>query len=191
MSDLSWAEYYGHDFTQIDLDRGVTISGKNGKKVCMYDDQPGLFMSRSGRVVSDEDARECGFDVEGLRRKAKADKEIAEMTASIRTKAVMAEAEIRNRHIEIEDRERDSNPFDVPPQVDVVEPGNPTDFNSKGQPRGTEHYVMDYQGGGNFNVIDRETKSVAIEKVKADVAIAGMYDAEREYVTGDKAAESA
>lgn len=81
----------------VDLNRGVTKRlHPSGFAVCMYKDQPGVYLDASGREVSDEIARSAGFDIDLLARaKAKADK-MAEARAKI-------EAEFAEKEKLIED----------------------------------------------------------------------------------------
>ena len=174
---IDWAEYYGHVPGKIDPLRGPTKrTVVGGGKVSMYKEWPGLFLDNMGNPVPDELARRVGFDVDGLRKKAVVEKRIAEATAKIRKEFEVAEAQIR-AEVEAED---EPNPFGVPiTETEVADPDRATDFNAKGEPRGTEHYMMDYIGGGFWNVIERETKNIIGAKIKGKAAIDGMLEAQR------------
>ena len=183
MVQSSWVEFYNHTPGRIDVDRGVTARrGMNGVKVAMYKRQPGMFLSPMGVEVDDDVAREVGFDVDSLRKEAQILKQIKEATDKIKTQAAGAEAKIRETA-----KQEKENPFEEP----IGEPGTPTEFNKAGDPRGTKNYVMDYHGGGYWNVVSRETGTKVLERVKANEAIAGMYDAERDHIDVSDGAESA
>lgn len=54
----------------IDLNRGVTIKTDpaTGARICMYKDEPGVFLNAHGDVVADTLAARCGFPVKDLLR---------------------------------------------------------------------------------------------------------------------------
>ena len=54
----------------IDLNRGVTIKTDpaTGARICMYKDEPGVFLNAHGAVVADTLAARCGFPVKDLLR---------------------------------------------------------------------------------------------------------------------------
>lgn len=53
----------------IDLDRGVTIRHtRDGIRVCMYKDEPGVYYTASGARIGENAARDAGFPVEDMRR---------------------------------------------------------------------------------------------------------------------------
>lgn len=54
----------------IDLNRGVTIKTDpaTGARICMYKDQPGIFLNAHGTVVAETLAARCGFPVKDLLR---------------------------------------------------------------------------------------------------------------------------
>lgn len=56
--------------TAIDLNRGVTIKTdpSTGARVCMYKDQPGVFLNAHGAIVHESLAARCGFPVKDLMR---------------------------------------------------------------------------------------------------------------------------
>jgi hypothetical protein len=176
----NWAEFYGHTPARIDIDRGVTgITSKAGFKISMYKQWPGLFLDPMGNEVDDDVARKAGFDVDALRKEALILKQIAEATAKIKADASNVEKSIRDN--------AEENPFEAP----VADPGTPTEFNKNGDPRGTKHYVMDYLGGGYWNVLARDGGSKVVDRVKNADAIAGMYEAEREHIDTSGGAEAA
>lgn len=177
---IDWAEYYGHMPERIDVDRGVTArTVEGGGKVHMYKAWPGLFLDNMGNPVADELARKVGFDVDALRKTATINKRIAEATAKIRAEFEVAEAQIRTDA----ENEDPNDPFEVPIEdSDVIDPVVATEFNAKGEARGTKHYVMDYIGGSFWHVRDRATKEIVVDKVKGKAAVAGMFEAEKNHI---------
>lgn len=60
------------DSPKLDLDRGVTVRfHPSGMKVCMYDDDPGVYLTEGAQPLNVQIAREAGYDVEkDLRQRA-------------------------------------------------------------------------------------------------------------------------
>ncbi len=175
-----WADRYGHKPEKIDLDRGMRgCTLEVGGRVWMYKDMPGLFIDQSGHEVPDEIARQK-FDVDGLRKEANIRFRIADATETIRAEADAAEVKIR-AEVEAEvEAEESTNPFNVPVEDAHVEAPQPaTDFNAKGEPRGTAHYVMKYTGGSFWSVVERASEDVMINKVKGRQAIDEMFRLEQ------------
>lgn len=75
----------------VDLDRPMYMqTSVDGEKVCMYQDEPGLYFTLSGKVVSEEFAAENGFDTEywhteaeRIRLRKEAEDEIEERLAQL------------------------------------------------------------------------------------------------------------
>lgn len=68
----------------IDLNRGVTIRlHRQGFRVCMYKDAPGLYFDSSGRELPAAVAAQAGFDVDTDAREARKRKAIDEARARI------------------------------------------------------------------------------------------------------------
>ena len=56
----------------VDFDRGVQIRVHHGgARICMYIDDPGVFLDINGGPVSDKMASEAGYPVEDLKIEAK------------------------------------------------------------------------------------------------------------------------
>ncbi len=77
---------------EIDLNRGVTIKTdpSTGARICMYKDQPGVFLNAHGAVVAETLAARCGFPVKDLMRQRRKSEALA-------TAAVQIEAEFEEQ----------------------------------------------------------------------------------------------
>lgn len=82
---------------KIDYNRGLMKRThiKTGVDVYMYKDDPGVFLNAYGTVVSEQLARECGFETEKLGKEKLKKERMAQAMALI--EAELAEAEPSNR----------------------------------------------------------------------------------------------
>lgn len=205
----TWADFYDETpGVKIDVDRGVSRKTirETGGWISMYKNQPGLYLDAKSNEVSDELARLVGFDVDGDRKEARILKEIAEVTAVIRSRSDQVEADIRSR-VEIEESSPAATPFDLevdaPHDAGMVaeadEPAEPdeavgktvtlsdlfTTFNARGLPRGTAHYIMDHQGRGLWNIVGRDGSETNVKNAKTEDALVELCNAERRYLKGE------
>lgn len=68
----------------IDLDRGVTKrTHPSGVVVCMYKNNPGVYLDTSGREVSEKVAREAGFPVDQYAKEKERREKVAAALAEI------------------------------------------------------------------------------------------------------------
>lgn len=143
--------------------------GLNGYDVCMYKDEPGVFLTKSGQPVSLKDAAKAGYDVKALQRAAVKIKLLAEASAKIekQMKAFEAESEdaIDQALAKLEGGDEDpplpGDPGDDPGEV-VTTAG--------GDPRETPTRKMEHMGFGNWNVIDKATGTILAEGITKDAA---------------------
>ncbi len=176
-----WAEFYDHEPQRIDNNRGVTMRMRDDCSVYMYKDSPGLYLDIMGNEVPEEMAIAVGFPVEEQRKEAAIQKKVKKATADIHAAADREEKKIRD------EMEAVSNEAPIEPETGPS--ARATSFNSRDEPRGTEHFVMEYQGGGLWNVISRETSAISLEKVKVQQAIDAMYDYEGDYAQTEREAQ--
>lgn len=174
MGSREVAEAFGYAPEPIDVDKGVSFreNRETGIRVYMYKRMPGVYLNQSGAFVSDEVAKAAGFDVQSDRRKADAERRIAEATRHLRLEA----AEIEARILAGEDiADLPKLPFtSAVKAADLV-----TDRNKDGQPRGTRSFLMVHVGGSNWNVVDRDSTAIVFEKVTGDVAVSKMIEAQK------------
>lgn len=72
----------------VDLNRGVTIrkDPKTGIRVCMYKDQPGIFMDIRGGVLPPAMAEKAGFDIDALKKQQHYNRELGDATSALSKK---------------------------------------------------------------------------------------------------------
>lgn len=63
----------------VDLNRGVTMKKEpeSGIRVCMYKDQPGVFLDMKGGILPESFAKKAGFDIKELDKQKKYNKALA------------------------------------------------------------------------------------------------------------------
>lgn len=68
----------------LDINRPTVIkTHKSGARVAMYKDSPGVFLDIRGRPVSEDMARNAGFDVDRLLREKSRNEKLREAKAAI------------------------------------------------------------------------------------------------------------
>lgn len=167
------ADRFGYVPGPIDLELGCTMVIGQTTRVFMYDALPGVYLSATGDEVSDEIAREAGFNLEADRRKAEMKLELAEMTKALQAKQASNEQAIRSRAQELGAPVPSPFAAAVSP-VDLV-----TSKNSAGQPRGTRDYSMEHIGGGLWNVKDVQTNELVAERLATAEATEAMLAAQQ------------
>lgn len=81
----------------IDLNRGVIVKkhARTGMQVFMYRDQPGVYLNAFAKPVSENLAKEVGFDVETLGRKKLAKEKLGAAMQAIEAELAVEHAEER------------------------------------------------------------------------------------------------
>lgn len=146
----------------IDMNRGVQMSKHpEGYYVCMYFDDPGVYMTQTCTPLGDAEAAAAGYDVAELsltreRNKlmregqAKLEREIAELTSGMRDEI---DRKLTGEGGTLVDGE------DV--QITAAKQyGAMGATNKAGQLRETEFYKMDHFGGGLWNVTEKGTRQI-------------------------------
>jgi len=80
----------------VDLEKGVImkVSPAFGY-VCMYSDEPGVYLTMKGAPVSPDVARSCGFDVDAdMKEKTRLDRRSSALAAIDRDFGIIAEGEV-------------------------------------------------------------------------------------------------
>lgn len=72
----------------IDMNRGVSIrkDPKSGIKVCMYKNEPGVFLDFAGGILPKSMAKSAGFDVDDLEKQKQYKKELGDATSDLNAK---------------------------------------------------------------------------------------------------------
>ena len=155
-----------------------------GSFVCMYTDDPGVYMNYSGHPVSEDQAAEAGYDVEAnkLERKrqelrAKALSEVDAKMARIEQDVdAMVNAAPAAAGEEAAQPAAEAQPLSV--TSDRPEPAVLKD-NAKGEPRETARRKMEGGQAGRWMVIDKASGDVVHPEAYVDTRTAEAYLMER------------
>jgi len=176
----SWSEFYGYTPKPIDIDQGACSKEMPGTgRIWMYKRLPGLYLNNRGSEVPDELAIRAGFDLEADRIEASIQKEIKEQTKRIREDGDRATTRLRESltaKAKAAKEDSHANPFEAQPQKKAGPSVEITDRNAKGDARGTKHFVMSHAGGPSWNVLNRATDEVLVDKVVGEEAIRMMIE---------------
>ncbi|MGI9297767.1 MAG: hypothetical protein ACR2QC_07705 [Gammaproteobacteria bacterium] len=155
----------------LDLDRGVTKrQHPNGMQICMYKDDPGVFMDVNGGRIASELADGAGFPVAALKverikmqrfaeARAKIEREFDEKTAGL-------EAEI----------EREFEPV-RPAGGEAItsvasQPQEPVSEAPEGDP--APQFKLQYAGSSWYNIVNLEGEIINDKKMRRDQAAETM-----------------
>lgn len=161
------------EFARFDPDRGGIVrrsGGATGFDVCMYKDNPGVFIAKNGQPVSDDDARKAGFDLKRFKREARKNELMA--NAARKIEAQMAEAsDEAETQVEAElARMEEADPEAAEATPVEATPGSGLILNSSGQPRETATRKIIHQGFGKWDLIDKSTGQIIQKGLKREEA---------------------
>lgn len=170
------AESYGYTQRPINVDLGVSIRSAGNRRVLMYKSMPGMYLNAGGGFVSDDEAREAGFDIETDRRKAERDGKLSAYKREVMLQHAENEARIRAgldpelvQHI---------TPIASAPAAPAAPVDPVTERNADGAPRGTTDFKLEHIGGGRWNVMNRADQTMIESKLVEDDAISVMVKAQ-------------
>lgn len=186
MSSQDIAEIYGYRPQPIDVDRGVSIrrAESGSALVYMYKSMPGMYLTPKGQFVSDETAKAAGFNVALDRRKAEQTRRLDEAKQRLALEFAEREHAIRDA-LDPDDRAalppiRDLAPPPAPPEPPAFSGDVVTERSQDGAPRGTKDFQMVHVGGPQWNVVERDTTAIVVQKVKIGEAAEAMISAQRQ-----------
>lgn len=188
-SNEKMAGLYGYTPKPIDLDEGVIIRslGKGKGQVLMYAGMPGLYLNPKGGLTEDALAVQAGFEVKTDRAEANVQFEIRAAEEAIRARGREVELAIRGE-ASAEARARMSpapdKPFPFEEERDELSSEDEdlvTEYNAKGDPKGTEHFHLVHIGAGRWTVHERGASEDLIEStMDRTAALRSMLKLERD-----------